>query len=349
MRKLQVVLCITLLAPGLANAVPVDCNTLSTLAQYIAATDGCFVQDKLFTSFTYTGGGPVTAANVRVTAVFSAVSDTGIHGFTLTPAPGMPVWEVGFTWGYTISVIPPNPANINSAKIQGNFGDLPPNAATATSTKNNGLVQSINLGSETGIEVFAPVPSLTSSTTVTIPSGGFLISLAEIYTQGGNVPPRRTIITGAGPGGGPHVRLVNAVTGAEIFSFFAYAPTFAGGVRVASGDVNGDGVPDIITGAGPGGGPHVRVFDGAAAVAGSLVELLSFFAYHSSFTGGVFVGAADLNGDGKADIITGAGSGGGPHVRVFDGATGAPLVPPDGGFFAYDPNFTGGVFVAGFR
>ncbi len=115
------------------------------------------------------------------------------------------------------------------------------------------------------------------------------------------------------------MRLVNAVTGAEIFSFFAYAPTFAGGVRVASGDVNGDGVPDIITGAGPGGGPHVRVFDGAPAVAGSLVELLSFFAYHSSFTGGVFVGAADLNGDGKADIITGAGSGGGPHVRVFDG------------------------------
>jgi hypothetical protein len=56
-------------------------------------------------------------------------------------------------------------------------------------------------------------------------------------------------------------------------------------VRVAAGDVNGDGRADIITGAGPGGGPHVRVFDGA-----TLAELDSFFAYNPLFGGGVFVG-----------------------------------------------------------
>jgi hypothetical protein len=55
----------------------------------------------------------------------------------------------------------------------------------------------------------------------------------------------------------------------RILSFFAYKPTFAGGVRVACADVGGDngGTPggtgdqEIITGAGPGGGPHVTAWD----------------------------------------------------------------------------------------
>jgi DNA-binding beta-propeller fold protein YncE len=155
------------------------------------------------------------------------------------------------------------------------------------------------------------------------------------------------LVTGAGPGGGPQVRLFDAATGQEVIAFFAYAPGFTGGVSVAMGDVNGDGIPDVITGAGPGGGSHVQVFDGAALLKGLVVPLFSFFAYDPGFTGGVFVAAADLNGDGRADIITSAGPGGGPHVRVFDGATGGQLALPVGSFFAYDPAFTGGVFVGG--
>ena len=48
-----------------------------------------------------------------------------------------------------------------------------------------------------------------------------------------------------------------------------------------------------------------------------------------------------MNGDGFAEIIAGPGAGGGPHVRVFSGATGQPLRE----FFAYSTNFTGGVRV----
>src|SRR5437868_951393 len=58
---------------------------------------------------------------------------------------------------------------------------------------------------------------------------------------------------GAGPGGEPLVTILDQ-TGAAVHSFLAYAPAFTGGVEVAMADVTGDGVPDNITGAGPGGG-----------------------------------------------------------------------------------------------
>src|SRR5262245_44890077 len=64
-------------------------------------------------------------------------------------------------------------------------------------------------------------------------------------------------------------------------------------------------------------------------------EVLRFNAFDPSFNGGVRVARADVNGDGQTDLIAAAGPGGGPHVKVFDGATGA-LVRE---FFAYDPNF----------
>ena len=63
-------------------------------------------------------------------------------------------------------------------------------------------------------------------------------------------------------------------------------------MRVAAADVNGDGIADVIVSPGPGGGPHVRIFDGAALLTQSLVELLGFMAYNPAFTGGVYVAAA---------------------------------------------------------
>jgi len=156
-------------------------------------------------------------------------------------------------------------------------------------------------------------------------------------------PAPLPIVTGADAGGGPHVKLFDPLTGDLRFSFLAYDAGFTGGVRVAAGDVNGDGIPDIITAAGPGGGPHVKVFSGI-----DLAVLASFFAYDAAFRGGVFVAAGEMTGDGVADVVTGAGPGGGPHVKAFDGSSlgtiGGPVVARS--FFAYDASFAGGVTVA---
>ncbi len=151
--------------------------------------------------------------------------------------------------------------------------------------------------------------------------------------------------TGPGPGHLPVVRVtVAGPRGNETFSFMAYQSNFSGGVRVAVGDVNGDGVADIITGPGAGAPAHIKVIDGTRLAAtgpkGSL--LMSFTAYPGRARTGVFVAAGDVNGDGRADIIVAPDAGAPPVVRVFDGNTGALLAS----FLAYGPTFTGGVTVA---
>ncbi len=149
------------------------------------------------------------------------------------------------------------------------------------------------------------------------------------------------IIVGSG-GGAPFVQIVDGSTGATLRQITPYATGFLGGVHVAAGDVNGDGFADVVTGAGYGDSPQVRVFDGTSGgqIAGPLG---SFVAFTSGFIGGVRVGAGDLNGDGRAEVIAGAGFGGGPHVRVFDGATATEIY----GLYALDRSFFGGTFVAG--
>jgi hypothetical protein len=171
-------------------------------------------------------------------------------------------------------------------------------------------------------------------------TGGVRVALCDVNVDG--VPD---IVTGAGPGGGPHVRVFDGETGevvtGPIGSFMAYDPSFSGGIFLACADVNGDGAGDIVTGAGGGGGPHVRVFSGATGA-----ELIGLFAYDPRVTSGINVAACDVNGDGRAEIVTAPGPGAGPHVRIFDGLTAEPLPGPIGSFFAYDPAFSGGVAVA---
>jgi hypothetical protein len=147
-------------------------------------------------------------------------------------------------------------------------------------------------------------------------TGGVYVAIGDVNHDG-----RADIITGADAGGGPHIRVFSGIDGSVITEFFAYGPSFTGGVRVASSDIDRDGFADIITAAGPGGGPHVQAFSGRT---GGILK--SFFAYGGGFKGGVYVASADVNGDGTADIITGPGVGGGPHLRVFSGAPSGSLI-----------------------
>src|SRR5262249_11705115 len=115
--------------------------------------------------------------------------------------------------------------------------------------------------------------SFTVQATDSSPAPGPFVGTRDYTLTVASVAPLVLFATGAGPTGGPHVKVNNA-DGSLRFSFYAYDPSFAGGVSVAVADVNGDGIPDIITGAGFTGGPHVRVFSGK-----DLSVLASFYAY----------------------------------------------------------------------
>ena len=137
----------------------------------------------------------------------------------------------------------------------------------------------------------------------------------------------------------------DGVSGQELFSFFAFDPDFAGGISIATGDVNYDGRSDIIVGTLTG-SSHVKVFDGDTRA-----EIASFFAF-DGFTGGVNVATTLGNfGDvsygyirrnGHTNIIVGTQSEG-SHVKVFSGTDHSVL----SSFMAFDASFKGGVSVAG--
>jgi hypothetical protein len=176
-------------------------------------------------------------------------------------------------------------------------------------------------------------PSTPMGTVATVINftGGIFVAAGDVNGDGFS-----DIIVGADAGGSPQVQVFSGADGSLLSSFLAFPAFFTGGVRVAAGDVNGDGRAEIIAGAGRGGSPVVGVFDGG----GNLLD--AYFALPSFFHGGIYVAAGDVNGDGLADVIVGAGPGGTPLVAVYDAGTPNLMVA----FNAYIPTFAGGVRVA---
>ncbi|MDP3985434.1 MAG: S8 family serine peptidase [bacterium] len=156
--------------------------------------------------------------------------------------------------------------------------------------------------------------------------GGVRVAMGD--TDGDTIPE---IITGAGPSGGPHIRVFN-MDGSVKAQFFAFDAGFRGGVTVASADFDRNGKAEIVIGAGKNLAPWVRVFDGTGKLKSE------FLAYAPTFTGGVEVTTGDIDGDGIPEIITGAGPGGGPHVRVF-----SDVGVLKGQFFVFENTYRGGV------
>jgi lipoprotein-anchoring transpeptidase ErfK/SrfK len=158
----------------------------------------------------------------------------------------------------------------------------------------------------------AKIKILETNTEFTIESennqGGMSIAAGDLGTDG-----TPEIIIGSGLGQKPYVKVLRQ-DGSMIGKFLAYEEDMWSGIHVAVCDLTGDGINEIVTSAGPGGGPHIRIFSNM----GKLIDGGNFMAYSEKFQGGVNLACGKLNSETKASLVTLPETTGGPHVRVWN-------------------------------
>lgn len=177
-------------------------------------------------------------------------------------------------------------------------------------------------------------------------TGGLFVAAGDFDGRG-----HADLVIAPAFGGGPRVQIVDGKAGTVRADYFVFEPEFRGGLSVAVGDVDGDGSPDLVVGAGAGGGPRVAILDGGTVTSGSPERLVpDFFAFAPTDRMGVNVAVGDIDRDGRADVFVAPGSGGGPNVVVFAGAgfESDPAGPPTpvASLFAADPDTRDGAVIA---
>jgi FtsP/CotA-like multicopper oxidase with cupredoxin domain len=96
-------------------------------------------------------------------------------------------------------------------------------------------------------------------------------------------------------------------------------PDFEGTPSVVMGDVNDDGVYDLLAGAGKDHAPEVVAYSGKASEGKKAfeTELVRFQAFDAAARGGVAVAAAPIDGSTGDNIIVGSGPGAPSEVKVY--------------------------------
>ncbi|CAN5353508.1 hypothetical protein BH11PLA2_BH11PLA2_19640 [soil metagenome] len=281
---------------------------------------------------------PITAPHLGEAFIISGSSDGTFTRYALTTASAVPVPVstslqpfADFTGGLRTAT-----ADVNGDGVED----------TICVTEAGGPSRLTVLDGRVGNRLIEPITVFGIDFT-----GGLFVSAADFDHDG-----QAEVVVSPDRGGGGRVTVFNFAHGVQrLGDFFGIEDVnFRGGARVAAADVNGDGTPDIVVGAGIGGGPRVALFDGTTISRSKPGKLLGdFFAFpgndDEALRNGVYVSAGDLNGDGKADLIFGAGPGGGPRVFVLDatkvlaGDVDAARFAPLANFFAFDVNDRGGV------
>ena len=145
--------------------------------------------------------------------------------------------------------------------------------------------------------------------------GGINVAAADINGDGTN-----EIIVGTMGGTIATVAAFNSTGSNRLVQFQPFGANFRAAVRISSIDTSGGGQSDIVTAAGSGGVPVVRTYRYGN---NRVTAVSSFYAFSTSYRGGVTVSAGDLNGDGRQELIVGTGGGTQSEVKIFNLANSA--------------------------
>lgn len=170
-------------------------------------------------------------------------------------------------------------------------------------------------------------------------TGGVRVALADVSGDG-----RADLIAVPGPGRPVEVRVVSGADGSLLQSYLAYGAAFTGGAFVASAEFTRDGRADILVAPDAGVEPSTGMAPPVIGFGGATGAFLgSGHPYGPSFTRGVRIALADINGDGVPDLLTAPGPGTPTLVRVFNLL---PTATELESYFAFGPTFAAGAFIA---
>ena len=135
--------------------------------------------------------------------------------------------------------------------------------------------------------------------------GGTSLAAGDINGDGND-----ELIVGAGPGGGPQIEVYSA-SGKRLLSFFTLDKKVTSGIYVGAGDLNNDGLAEIIVGP-QSGQPTVEVYSATGQ------RIIKFKAFEKSYTGGVRVAIVPGRNNQVGQLVTASGSAREVEIRVYD-------------------------------
>ncbi|QEL19210.1 Ig-like domain repeat protein [Limnoglobus roseus] len=331
--------------PGLTNPIGSPVTVVGGTATS-AATATLPVGTATITAV-YSGGTGFDPSQGTVTVTVNAATANpdfiGVPQFAVGSDVGGPSTVIEYNSdGSVAKTFDPFPRTTGGTRTAvGDFnGDGTPDVAVGTGP---GVTAQVKvLDGKTGAVLFDVTPFADFT-------GGVFVALGDVTGDG-----KADLVVSPDMGGGPRVSLFRGGDFVKAADFFGIDdPAFRGGARASLGDLNGDGVADLVVSAGFGGGPRISVYDGKSLAGGQQVHLVpDFFLFEDTLRNGAYVAVGDVNGDGFADIIGGGGPGGGPRVLALSGKTlltqgvTAAFESPVANFFAGDTENRGGIRVS---